>query len=112
MTSPQKRKGHAAERAVVKWLRTFGIKADRVQAGRQDDRGDIDGLPGIIIEVKDRKTHNFNEYFMQLRRQISNADAFTGIIILKRPGKTDVADWIACMPAYEWINLIKLVEEK
>ena len=106
MTSPQKRKGHAAERAVVKWLRTYGFKANRVQAGRPDDQGDIEGLPGVVIEVKDRKQHNFEDYFTQLRRQIQAKDAWTGVIILKRRGQTDPADWIACMPAYEWIALL------
>jgi len=56
VTSPQKRKGSAAELAVAKWLRKLGwIHAERSRAGWQDDRGDIDGMPGVCIEVKAEK---------------------------------------------------------
>lgn len=112
MTSPQKRKGHAAELAVVKWLRSHGITADRVQAGTHADKGDVTGLPGVVIEVKDRKAHSWHGYFEQLRTQIVNADAYTGVIIAKRPGITDVSEWMAVMPAIEWLALIELLEEK
>jgi len=112
MTSPQKRKGHAAELAVVKWLRLQGwFHAERVQAGTHKDRGDVDGLPGVVIEVKDRKSHSWHEYFNQLRRQIVNDKAWTGVIIAKRPGVTDVNEWMAVMPAIEWLNLISLIEQ-
>ncbi len=105
MTSPQKRKGHAAELAVVKWLRAWGIQADRIQAGTHKDKGDISGIPGVVIEVKDRKQHNWGEYFNQLYEQMLNANAFHGVIIVKRAGQTDVADWMAVMPAHEWLML-------
>jgi hypothetical protein len=112
MTSPQKRKGHAAELAVVKWLRRYGIKADRVQAGSHRDKGDVTGWPGVVIEVKDRKAHSWHGHFAQLRAQIINADAYTGVIIAKRPGLTDVGEWMAVMPVAEWFNLMQLLEEK
>jgi hypothetical protein len=112
MTSPQKRKGHAAELAVVKWLRAHGIQADRVQAGTHADKGDVTGWPGVVIEVKDRKTHDWAEYFRQLRAQMTNSNAYTGVIICKRPGHTDVAQWMAVMPVDEWFNLMLLLEDK
>ena len=112
MTSPQKRKGHAAELAVVKWLRRYGIQADRVQAGTHRDKGDIAGWPGVVIEVKDRKAHSWHGHFAQLRAQIQNSNAYTGVIIAKRPGLTDVGEWMAVMPVTEWFNLMLLLEEK
>jgi len=112
VTSPQKRKGHAAELAVVKWLRAHGINADRIQAGTHKDRGDVNGWPGVVIEVKDRKAHSWHGYFEQLRRQIANANAYTGVIIAKRPGLTDVGEWMAVMPVTEWFQLMQLLEDK
>jgi Holliday junction resolvase len=112
MTSPQKRKGNAAELAVVKWLRQHGIKADRVQAGTHDDKGDVTGWPGVVIEVKDRKAHSWHGYFEQLRTQIDNANAYAGVIIAKRSGLTDVGEWMAVMPVTEWFNLMQLLEDK
>lgn len=50
-TSPQKRKGSAFEREVVRVLRERGaIHAER--AMRFPDRGDIDGLPTFVVEAK------------------------------------------------------------
>lgn len=112
MTSPQKRKGHAAELAVVKWLRERGINADRIQAGTHKDRGDVAGWPGIVIEVKDRKAHSWHGYFEQLRAQITNANAWTGVIVAKRPGITDVGEWMAVMPVAEWYELMCLLEQQ
>jgi len=112
VTSPQKRKGHAAELAVVKWLREHGINAERLQAGTHADKGDVTGILGVVIEVKDRKAHSWHEYFEKLRMQIVNADAYTGVIIAKRPGITDVSEWMAVMPAIEWLALIELLEKK
>ena len=111
MTSPQKRKGHAAERAVADWLRKQGFQADRIQAGTHKDIGDINGLPGVVIEVKDRKAHSWHGYFQQLWRQMANAKAWTGVIIAKRPGVTNVNEWMAVMPAIEWLNLVSLIEQ-
>jgi hypothetical protein len=49
-----KRKGDIFERAVAGYLRCPGFpRAERgYGAGRPDDRGDIDGVPGFVIEVK------------------------------------------------------------
>lgn len=53
-TSRQKAKGSEFEREVVRVLRDHGHPyAERAYgAGRPEDRGDIDGLPGYCIEVK------------------------------------------------------------
>jgi hypothetical protein len=112
VTSSQKRKGSRAELDVVKYLRTRQIKADRIQAGTHADKGDVTGWPGIVIEVKDRQQHNWADYFRQLAAQIANANAYTGVIICKRPGQTNVAEWLAVMPVHEWINLLFMLEEK
>jgi len=34
------------------------------------------------------------------------------VIICKRPGHTDVAQWMAVMPVDEWFNLMLLLEKK
>ena len=46
-----------------------------------------------------------------LKGQIVNKDGYTGVIIVKRPGITDPGKWLAVMPAYEWINLINILQE-
>jgi len=111
VTSPQKRKGSAAELAVAKWLRKLGwIHAERSRAGWQDDRGDIDGLPGICIEVKAEKKIDIPGYLRELEVEIENAKAWTGAVIIKRRGSTNVDDWYAVMPAKVWGELMVMVD--
>ena len=112
MTSPQKRKGSAAELAVAKWLRKLGwIHAERSRAGWTDDRGDIDGLPGICIEVKAEKKFDLPGYLRELEVEMENAKAWTGTVIIKRRGSMNVDDWYAVMPAKIWAELLLMLDQ-
>ena len=52
MTSPQKAKGSRAELAVARYMQANGWPyAERSRAGWTDDRGDIDGCPGLVVVV-------------------------------------------------------------
>ena len=111
MTSPQKRKGSAAELAVAKWLRKLGwIHAERSRAGWTDDRGDIDGMPGVCIEVKNEKRIDLPGYLRELEVEMKNAMAWTGTVIVKRRGSTNVDDWYAVMPAKVWGELMLMLD--
>jgi hypothetical protein len=112
VTSPQKRKGSAAELAVAKWLRKLGwIHAERSRAGWQDDRGDIDGMPGVCIEVKAEKKIDIPGYLRELEVEMENAKAWTGTVIIKRRGSTNVDDWYAVMPAKIWGELMLMLDQ-
>jgi hypothetical protein len=112
VTSPQKRKGSAAELAVAKWLRKLGwIHAERSRAGWQDDRGDIDGMPGVCIEVKAEKKIDIPGYLRELEVEMENAKAWTGTVIIKRRGSTNVDDWYAVMPAKVWGELMCMLDQ-
>lgn len=107
MTSPSKRKGSAAELAVAKWLQKWGwTNAERSRAGWTNDRGDIDGIPGICIEIKAEKKFDLPGYLRELEVEMVNAKAWTGAVIVKRRGSTDVDDWYAVMPAKVWAKLL------
>lgn len=107
MTSPQKRKGSAAELAVAKWLNRLGwVHAERSRCGWSDDRGDIDGIPGVCIEVKNEKRIDLPGYLRELEVEMKNAKAWAGAVIVKRRGSSDPADWYAVMPAQKWAELL------
>ena len=54
--SRSKAKGTAAETAVVRFLRAVGFtQAERRTLGGTQDRGDIAGVPGVVIEVTVRR---------------------------------------------------------
>ena len=108
MTHPNKVKGNIAERAVVTYLRDRGfIHAERSRSGWTDDRGDIDGLPGVCIEVKNEKRINLAGYMAELERETLAAHADTGVCVVKRRGTSDVAEWYAVMPMSMWVTLMK-----
>ena len=112
MTSPQKRKGSAAELAVAKWLRKLGwIHAERSRAGWTDDRGHIDGMHGVCIQVKAEKKIDIPGYLRELEVEIENAKAWTGAVIIKRRGSTNVDDWYAVMPAKVWGELMVMLDQ-
>lgn len=51
--SASKDKGTSWETACVRWLRDHGYpSADRSPQRGRDDQGDIQGIPGIVIECK------------------------------------------------------------
>jgi hypothetical protein len=111
VTSSQKRKGSAAELAVAKWLRKLGwVHAERSRAGWTDDRGDIDGMPGVCIEVKNEKRIDLPGYLRELEVEMKNAMAWTGTVIVKRRGSTNVDDWYAVMPAKVWGELMLMLD--
>ena len=112
MTSPQKRKGSAAELAVAKWLNLLGwVHAERSRAGWTDDRGDIDGIPGVCIEVKNEKRIDLPGYLRELEVEMKNAKAWAGAVIVKRRGSTNPADWYAVMPAQKWAELLLIIDQ-
>lgn len=112
MTSPSKRKGSSAELAVAKWLVKLGwTGAERSRAGWADDRGDILGLPGVCIEVKNEKRIDLPGYLRELEVEMKNAKAWAGAVIVKRRGSTDPADWYAVMPAQKWAELLLLIDQ-
>lgn len=101
-------KGARAERAVVDYLRNNGFPyCERRLSGALDDRGDIIGIPGLVIEVKDRATHTFPAYVRQLEEEVANVGCPSGVVIAKRAGSLDVGSWYLATRvdwALEWLR--------
>ena len=109
MSTPAKRKGSQYERDVVKWLISMGYPcAERAYgAGRHDDVGDIDGIDGVVIECKNEKKFNIPGYLQELEDEMINADAETGVVLIKKRGTSNISESYAVMPAELWVNLLK-----
>ena len=108
MSNPAKRKGSQAERDVVAWLKANGYKyADRRLAGATLDKGDISGVPGVTIEIKNHAKLDLAGWTAELEVEMKNDNAWTGVVIHKRKGKGDVGEWYATMPASIWLELLK-----
>ena len=107
MTSKNKAKGSAWERAIVKQLCSDGFKVERMYgAGRQDDRGDIRGLNNWTIEAKDHARFALSEWLEELDNEMKNAEnEFGAVLIKKRNAATNKA--YVMLP---WSVLIKLLK--
>ncbi len=100
MGADSRRKGARAENDVVNWLNRHGFPhAERRLSGGPDDRGDITGVPGLTIEVKNRKTFEPAAYVDQLEDEMRAAQTAMGLVVVKRRLRPDVGDWYALTPA-------------
>lgn len=107
MSSAAKRKGSQAERDVVAWLKANGYPyADRRVAGATLDKGDISGVLGVTIEIKNHAKLDLAGWTAELEIEMKNDKAWTGVVIHKKKGKGDVGQWYATMPASIWIALL------
>ena len=109
MTSPQARKGRHAERAVADYLRTVGFPYAEPtrRSGFADDRGDIDGLPSVVIEVKNCKRFELATWMAETEAEVANAGATHGILVVKRRLHASPAGWYTISRLSDWAALAK-----
>jgi hypothetical protein len=90
VTTPQKAKGSQFERDVAKYLAENGhpYAERRYGAGNTQDKGDINGLPGLVIECKNHGTLKFSEWLKEAEVEKGHAKADYGIVVAKRRGKS------------------------
>jgi hypothetical protein len=107
MGSAAKAKGSGAERDVVKWLKEWFPYVDRRLAGATLDKGDISGIPGVTIEIKNHAKMDLAGWLEELSTEMGNDNAWTGVVVHKRRGRGSPAEWYATMPAQVWVDLLR-----
>lgn len=106
--SKAKQKGTAAETAVVNYLKSKGRKhIERRSLNGSLDRGDISGMHGVVMEVKNHARMELSQWLSELEVEMGNDNAETGVVIHKKKGTTDVGQWYATMPVDVWHDLVK-----
>ncbi len=75
------------------------------------DKGDISGIPGVTIEIKNHSRIDLAGWIAELETEMANDKAWTGTVIHKRKGKSDVGQWYATMPVSVWIELLRKVKK-
>ena len=107
MTNPQRRTGSSFENEIVKFLRDHGHPfAERAYgAGRPDDRGDIDGLPGWVLEAKCHKSMDLAGWANEAEAEAANARASWWAVIAKRRNRP-VSDAYVVMPLAQFARLL------
>jgi hypothetical protein len=89
MTSPQARKGSTFERDVVEYLRANGFPycERHYGAGRPDDVGDIDGVVGWTLELKNHRALDLAGWSDEAERERHNGRQRFAAVIAKRRGR-------------------------
>jgi hypothetical protein len=105
-----RRRGSDWENAVVAYLRDNGFpKAERAYgAGRPVDVGDIDGIPGVVLECKygAYALTDMHAHIDQVGRARAVTDAELGIVIAKRRNR-GTGDAYFCLPLYQGAALLR-----
>jgi len=106
--SRSKAKGTAAETAVVRYLRSVGfVQAERRALNGIADRGDIAGIPGVVIEVKNHARQELPAWVAEAETERDNDNADLGVVWHKRRGKGSPADWFVTMSGAQFAALLR-----
>lgn len=109
MTTTAKRKGDAAERELALILSDqLGMTIRRkLGAGRMDDEGDLDGLPGVTVECKNLRdiARGVREGVEDCVREQANAGTPYGVAFIRRPG----GRWVAVQTIEQWSAMFREV---
>jgi hypothetical protein len=114
VANPSKAKGTKAETDLVRWLQTQGHSSvERRALHGNADRGDIIGLPSMVVSVKMRKAGaamDWSGWLNDLRGMVTNAtpagmDDLCGLLVVKRTGYPDPGRWYAVQELHAWFDL-------
>lgn len=101
-----KRKGTAWESAIVEYLKTWFPWVERRALSGSSDKGDIAGIPGVVIEAKDAQRHELAAWMDETEAERKNANASIGLLVIKRRRKK-VEDAYAVMTLRQAVELIR-----
>lgn len=111
MTNRSKQKGTAYETELVTYLRSRGwVHAERRTLSGSNDRGDITGIVGVVIEAKNHKTFDLPGWLNELEAEVANAQADIGLLFVRRRGTTDRGRDYVVMTAQQATALLARLE--
>lgn len=90
--------GTQAETAVVRYLQNWWPAAERRALSGNKDKGDVAGIPGVVVEVKAAVTQLIGPWQRETLKEQENAGAVRCMLVVKRPYKP-VSQWDAYIPA-------------
>ena len=111
--SAAKTKGTAAETAVVRFLQANGYPhAERRALAGAQDRGDVAGIPGLVIEVKAAARMELAAWVEEAHREARSPDGVRvddclPVVWHKRRGKGSPGDWYVTMDGWAFWALLE-----
>lgn len=103
-----KKAGTSWESAIVEALIGHGWPyAERRRLNGNKDRGDIAGIPGVVIEAKNTKTLDLAGSLAEAHHEAANAGAGIGVAWFKRRGKASALNGYVVMDGDTFLHLLK-----
>lgn len=105
---PARGKGTHAETQIVNYLIDNGWPhAERRALNGAKDRGDVAGIPGVVIEVKNAARLCLAEWVDEALEEGHNANASISAVWFKRRGKGSPGQWFVAMTGEQFVKLLK-----
>lgn len=104
--SKERQKGTAAETAVCRYIAehpAFPHVERRAMSGR-NDRGDVAGIPGLVIEIKATREIDLGTGMREAETEARNAKCTAFALVNKRRMRP-VADWYATVPLWLFLEM-------
>lgn len=106
--SASKQRGTRWETALVGYLRDKGfVHAERRALTGNKDKGDLTGIPGVVIEAKSQARHSLAEWLDEAAVERDNANADLGVVWFKRRGHTSPAKGYVLMTGEDLVWLLR-----
>lgn len=100
-------KGTAWESAIVDYLRDNGAPhAERRAQSGATDRGDIAGIPAVVIEAKSAARVELAGWLDEAELERKHDHANLGVVWFKRRGKTSPGDGFVLMSGAALVQLL------
>jgi len=112
MSRANKAKGREAENAVCDYLNAHGYTTERRRTEGVNDRGDVAGIPGVVIEVKNTKQLTLSQFVSEATREAANAGnsgmacEVVGVAWIKKRGTTNPGDWYVAMDGATFLRFL------
>lgn len=103
-----KQAGTRWETAIVRHLIDCGWPhTERRRLTGAYDKGDIAGIPGVVIEAKNTAAVNMAGFLDEAEIEKVNANAAVGVAWIKRRGKPDPGDGYVLMTGNQFTALLR-----
>lgn len=105
--SASRAKGTRWESAIVTFLQSCGWPhVERRALNGAKDRGDIAGIPGVVIEAKSAARVELAAWLDEANAEALNDRAAYGVVWFKRRGRPDPGDGFVLMDGGSFIALL------
>lgn len=107
-TRTAKAKGRAFENSIVAYLTRAGWPyTERRRLAGSRDKGDISGIPAIMIEAKAAKSYDLPGWMREVDEQTGHAKASIGVLWMKLVGKSMATAGLVVMRPHTFVRLLR-----